>query len=176
MQKTLLLLGAGISLSLTTRPDRFFKILESTRKEWRALNERALREAIRKLYQSKLVDFKELGDGTAKITLTDKGKRRVVTFNLETMKIRRQPTWDRLWRIVIFDIPEYKKKARDALSARLKSIGMIALQKSVLVHPFNCKDEVEFLIELFDVRPFVRFIVAKEIDTALHLKKKFRLT
>lgn len=175
MEKVLLLLGAGITLSLTTRPDYFFKVIESAQKEWKKINERSLRNTIRKLYWSKLVDCRERSDGTVKMILSQTGKKKTLEFKLDTMKIKTPKRWDGLWRIIIFDIPEYKKKARDALSARLKTLGLIALQKSVFVYPHNCKDEVDFLIELFDLRPFVRFIVAKEIDNELHLKKKFYL-
>ncbi len=48
-------------------------------------------------------------------------------------------------------------------------------QKSVFISPFECKDEVNFVIEFFNLRPYVRFITATEIDNALHLKNQFGL-
>lgn len=59
-KKTLLLLSTGLALSLTRRPDYYFRIIKSASKEWRKINERSLRESIRKLYKSKIIDYKEL--------------------------------------------------------------------------------------------------------------------
>ncbi len=174
-QKILLLLATGLSLSLTRRPDYYFRILKSAKKEWQRINQRSLQEAIRKLYQSKMIDYKENDNGTVTLTLAEKGKKRVLVYNLEKMKIKRPKKWDGLWRIVMFDIPEYKKRGRDALALKMKELGLVPLQKSVFVYPYDCKDEVDFISEIFEVKPYVRYVIAKDIDVALDLKNKFRL-
>ncbi|KKS75321.1 MAG: hypothetical protein UV48_C0014G0004 [Candidatus Azambacteria bacterium GW2011_GWA2_42_9] len=43
-QKILLILLAGASLSLTRRPDHYFRILKSAAKEWRKINQRTLKK------------------------------------------------------------------------------------------------------------------------------------
>ena len=91
------------------------------------------------------------------------------------MLIPKPARWDRKWRIVIFDIPEYLKSTRDIMRARLKQIGMIELQKSVFVHPYPCEKEIEFLTEFYEVKPHVRLIIAESIDSEFHLKTKFKL-
>lgn len=175
-QKILVFLSAGVSLALTNRPDRFFRILKSAKKEWGKINSRSLREAIYNLYQSQMVDYRENNDGTVTMILTDNGKKKSLKYNLDKMGIKRPIKWDGFWRIVIFDIPEYKKQARNALGLKLRQLGFYSLQKSVYVHPFDCKDEIDFISEIFEVKPFVRFILAKDIDVALNLKNRFKLT
>lgn len=175
MQKILLLLEGGLAFTFYGRPGSLARASKGIAKEWSAINRRALREAIGKLYQSQLVDCKEKSDGTIELVLTKEGKKRCLMYNLDSMKIDRPSRWDGLWRIVIFDIPEYKKKARDALAQKLRTLGFYPMQKSVFVCPFSCKDEVDFLTELFDIRPFVRFIIAKETDIDLRLKDIFSL-
>ena len=175
MQKVLLLIEGGLILGLTTRPDTYFKILKKISKEWRNINERTLRKAIRKLWESQLIDYKENSDGTVSLILTDKGKKKHLQYNPDAMKILKPVRWDRLWRLVIFDIPEEKKKGRDALVAKLKDLGFYHLQKSVLIHPYECKNEVDFIVELFDLRPYVRFFIVKETDIELALKDRFGL-
>ncbi|HEY4519046.1 hypothetical protein A3A18_01795 [Candidatus Azambacteria bacterium RIFCSPLOWO2_01_FULL_44_84] len=172
-QKALILLSTGASLSLTRRPDRYFRIIGSAAKEWQKINQRSLHEAIKKLYQSKMIDCKDNGDGITLLTISDNGKNRILKYNIENLKIKKPKRWDGLWRIVIFDIPESKKKARDAVSGKLKAIGMMPIQKSVFICPYNCKDEIDFITEIFEITPFVRFITANEIDIALDLKRKF---
>jgi CRISPR-associated endonuclease Cas2 len=78
--------------------------------------------------------------------------------------------------VVLFDIPEEKRDARDSLRTRLFNLGFHELQKSVWVHPFECRDEVEFLIELGDIRPYVRFMRAHHLDNEAHIKKFFHLS
>lgn len=174
-QKVLLLLSAGLALSLTARPDYYFRVIESATKEWRKINQRSLREAIRRLYQSKMIDIKENKNDTATLILSDQGKKRALTFSIDRLKIQKLKTWDGLWRIVAFDIPENKKKVRNAFSLKLKNIGMLPLQDSVFISPYECRDEIEFIVEIFEIKSCVRFIMAKDIDIALDLKKRFEL-
>ena len=175
MQKALLLIEGGLVLGLTTRPDIYFKILKKISREWQNINERTLRKAIRKLYQSQLIDYKENNDGTVSLILTDKGKKKYLQYNPDAIKIPKPSRWDHLWRLVIFDIPEEKKKGRDALAAKLKGLGFYPVQKSVFIHPYECKNEVDFIVELFDLKSYVRFFIVKETDIELALKDRFRL-
>ena len=175
MQKALLLIEGGIILGLTRRPDKYFKIVKKISKEWQKINERALRTAIRKLYQSKLIDYKEKSDGAVSMTLTNNGKKKVVQFNLDLIEIKKPKRWDRLWRLVIFDIPEKERKGRNALSAKLKELGFYPLQRSVFIHPYECKNEIDFIVELFNLRPYVRLFTVKETDIELDLRNKFNL-
>ncbi len=175
MQKVLLILAGGLALGLSGRPDTYFRILKSIAKEWEGINQRQLREAIQNLYRSHLVDYKEDKDGTASLLLTNQGKERALRYNLDKMKIPRLSKWDGFWRVVIFDIPESKKQARDAFSFKIKQLGLYPLQKSVFIYPFECRDEMDFLIEMFDLRPHVRFLVVKDIDIELDLKRRFHL-
>jgi len=57
----------------------------------------------------------------------------------------------------------------------LNQLGFYEFQKSVFVHPYNCKDEIDYLIEFYNLRRFVRFVEADSIDNELHLKKYFHL-
>ena len=91
------------------------------------------------------------------------------------MSIKIPKQWDKKWRIVIFDIPEKLKKSREILRFQLKRLNFYELQKSVFVLPYSCKDEIEYIIEFYGIRRFVRFIVAESIDNELHLKKHFNL-
>ncbi|MBI2622975.1 MAG: CRISPR-associated endonuclease Cas2 [Candidatus Liptonbacteria bacterium] len=174
-RKVLLLLLAGISLGLAGSPHAQWKVLKELHQEWEKINRQSLERAIRSLYESKLVTRRRNKDGTLTMELSDAGKRRALTFNLATMKIARPPKWDGQWRIVLFDVPEEGKSIRDAFRAHLKRLGFYELQKSVFVHPFECRDEIDFIIELHDLRPHVRFIVAHSIDNAMHLKNIFNL-
>ena len=175
-RKILILLGAGLALGLTSRPDAYFKILKGAAKEWNLINERSLHEAIKKLYQSKMIDYKENKNGAVTMVLSEEGKRRILTYNLDNIEIKKPVRWDELWRVIIFDIPENLKKGRNALAAKLKQLGFYPMQKSVFIHPYECKDEIDFIVENFNLRPYVRYIVAKKTDIDLDLEHKFGIS
>lgn len=173
-KKILLLLLAGIALGFTYHPKRQWRILKATAKEWKRINEEKLRREIWGLYRSKLIKAKENPDGTFTYVLTDKGKMKVLTYHFKEMKIKREK-WDGKWRLVVFDIPEKLKIYRNALREKLKELGFYELQKSVFVFPYPCQDELDFIIEFFNLRKYVRCGVLESIDNELHLKKIFNL-
>jgi len=175
-QKILLILLAGASLSLTRRPDQYFRILKSATKEWQKINQRTLKKAISRLYKSQMIDYEEGKNGFITLVLAEKGKKRVLKFDLDDMKIKKPTIWDSFWRIVAFDIPEDKNKARKALVSKMKDLGFYPMQKSVFVYPYDCKNEIDFITEIFEVKPYVRYIIVKDIDVALDLKQRFNLS
>jgi len=114
-------------------------------------------------------------NGKTEFTLTKEGKEKLVSFNLEEMKIQKPKRWDKQWRIVVFDIPEEFKLNRKVFREKLIELGFKMIQKSVWVCPYPCEDEIDFLKEIYEIRPFVRVITAGKIDIFSDLVKKFNL-
>lgn len=110
------------------------------------------------------------------LSLTDEGKRKAGMFQLQEFKIPKSKKWDKKWRILIFDIPEKKRVGREALRGMIKRLQFYQLQKSVWVHPFNCRAEVSLLKDFFGFTDReVRFMVAEEIGSTEHVKQFFGL-
>jgi len=174
-KKILLLLAAGLALGLTRSPKKHWWILKQIPKEWKKVNRQTLERAINSLYTSHLIQEKDNKDGTTTMILSKNGKQKALQFDIEKMEIKKPVKWDRKWRIVMFDIPEKLKRLRDSLRIHFQEVGLIEFQKSVFVHPYPCNDEIEFILELYNARRYVRFIVAEEVDNELHLMKKFNL-
>jgi len=174
-QKILLLLMAGLAFGFSYTPQRQLKVLKGVSREWKKIKERELRKEIKMLYRNKWIKQKENPDGSHTLLLTDKGKLKVLTYHFEKIKIGRK-NWDGKWRIVVFDIPEKSRRGRDALRDKLKELGFYELQKSVFVFPYKCKNEIEFVIEFFNLRKYVRFGILETIDNEIHLKKFFELS
>jgi len=175
-QKILLTLVTGGILLLNPQSKYSWKLIKAAAEEWKGINERSLGRAVQRLHTSKDIRNMRNADGTIKITLSKSGKTKALIYNLDAIKIKTPKKWDGLWHVVMFDIPEHKKKGRDALAARLKLLGLRTLQKSVFVHPYECGDEINFIAELFQIRPYVRTMIAKGIDNELELKQKFELS
>jgi len=137
-------------------------------------DERKIARALERLKKNRLIILREQ-DGKFQVELTKKGKRKVEEIQFENMFIKKSSSWDGQWRVLIFDIPDKYKKARDALREKLQKIGFYQLQKSVWVHPYPCEKEIQFLCELFNIAPFVNIIQAGKIYDDVKLRKYFSL-
>lgn len=174
-KKILLLLCAGVSLALSKSPRKHIHILKQIPREWKRINRRALQEAIKDFYINKLVEFKDKEDGTVQVVLTEEGKRKTIRFNIDEMKLEKPAQWDKKWRIVLFDVPEKKRRARDILRDKLRELDFYEWQKSVFISPYPCLDEVEFIAEYFDIRPYIRYAEAFTVMNEAEIKHAFRI-
>ena len=174
-QKILLMLGAGVLLGFSYSPQRYFKILRAVIKEWHFIERRYLFQLIREFKMDRLVEYRESFNGETEITLTEQGKKVVLLFDLDKIKIQKPSVWDGKWRIVMFDIPEKKRNARDALRDKLKGLGFREFQRSVFIHPFPCDKEISFIVEVFEIRNCVRLAEVNKISNEAELLIKFNL-
>ena len=174
-KKALLLLLGGVSLSLSGSPATHWKVLGEMVMEWKELNRQAAERAVNSLYASKLVAVEENRDGVLTLILTEKGRKKALTYDLYRMKIAVPSKGDRKWRLVSFDVPVGKKPLRDSLRKHLLDLGFYEMQQSLFIHPFDCTEELEYLVELYDTRKYVRFFLVTEVDNELQLKKFFHL-
>lgn len=108
------------------------------------------------------------------LKITTKGKQRLARTNLNGIKIAKPKHWDRKWRLIFFDIPEKQKTGRDSLTRKLKDLGFYQLQRSVLVHPFPCREEIMTITAAYGLNRFVSYVETDHIDQQQLLIKKFR--
>jgi len=130
---------------------------------------------INEFYNDRLIEWQEKRDGTIKIVLTERGKLIAHQFDPDYLSIKKPPIWDKRWRIIIYDIPDKKKAVRDALRYKLNELGFKEWQKSVFIHPYPCQEEINFIVELFDVRPYVRYAELINPTNEAELKLYFKI-
>lgn len=174
-KKILLLLLAGLALGLTRSPKKQWWILNQIPKEWKKENRQALERAINSLYTSHLIKERGNRDGTTTLILSKDGKQKALKFNIDKIEIKKPTQWDEKWRVVMFDIPEKLRRLRNSLRFHFREIGLIELQKSVFVYPYPCHEEIEFIVEIYNARKYVRFLLVDKVDNELNLIKKFDL-
>ncbi|MEK7460114.1 MAG: hypothetical protein AAB628_01020 [Patescibacteria group bacterium] len=129
-------------------------------------------QSVRGLQKNKMVRIVNR-KGYDVVEITAFGKKKVLEYDLENMHLDKKKKWDGRWSIVMFDIPQTKKRVRDAISFKIKDIGMYPIQKSVFVFPHPCKDEIDFVGEVFGVRKNIIYIEALHIDGAEKVKRHF---
>ena len=174
-KKILLLLSAGVALSFAGTLGRQWRIIEDLPREWKKINRQYLYRIVREFRDRELVSAKENKDGTMSVFLTEKGRERVLTFDDTKMRIEKPVRWDGKWHVVLFDIPEKHKRAREALRFKLRELGFHQWQKSVFVHPYPCREQVDFISAFFNVRTYVRCAVMYDITNEAELCLCFNL-
>lgn len=109
------------------------------------------------------------------LLVTKKGTLRLRQAEFENLQIPAQIAWDKQWRIVFFDIPEHLRAGRRQLISKLKLLGFIQLQRSVWVHPFPCRNEIELIASTYNVQRYVSYIEASSIDNQIALENRFNI-
>jgi DNA-binding transcriptional regulator PaaX len=99
---------------------------------------------------------------------------RALRYQFNNLIIKRPQRWDKKWRIVLFDIPEEKRKIRDALRKKLKNLGFLEFQKSVFIFPYPCSNEINFVVNFFDIHNYVYYLEAP-ISSDFDFREYFKL-
>lgn len=170
----LLLLAGGAFLAVSVVAPGVLVGLKTLGPQWEKYKKRKLKESLKKLHRRKLVGFAREGEKMV-VKLTDKGRTKALKYKLDDLKIKKPKRWDGKWWVIIFDIPEKKKLAREAFRTILKRLGFYRWQRSVFVYPFSCYDEIDFVRSLLEIRPFVKILVVEELEDGFFLKRKFSL-
>ncbi len=131
--------------------------LEKDRKEWEKFNSWRLRQVIKRLHKEKVVEVKH-----GEVKITDKGRQKLIRFELDIMEIKRKT--DGKWRLIIYDISEFKKWQRELFRETLKRLKLYRLQDSVYLTPFVCEDEIEYLRQTFDVGKEVHVLKVSKLE------------
>ena len=173
-EKIILLLSTGASLGFSYNTYQQYRILKTLGREWRKINRNELRREVRSLYRSKVVKEKKNPDGSFTFVLSKKGELKALTYHFDNIKIK-DKIWDKKWRVVFFDIPEKYRWGRNALRKKLKELGFYEFQKSVFVFPYECEDEIDFIIEYYEIRKYVRYGIFEYVDNDVYLKSYFKL-
>ncbi|MBI2607929.1 MAG: hypothetical protein HYW51_03845 [Candidatus Doudnabacteria bacterium] len=169
----LLALGlAGVIVVAAAAPNLFaafgrFGDFSKTRKD-------NFKRSLEKLKKDGLVSMSYEGNKIV-MKLTKNGKEKILKYQVDDLKIEKPKRWDKLWRIVIFDVPVSLNSARLAFTSKLRELGFKYLQKSVWVCPYPCEDEVDFIAEYYRVRKYTRLLICQEMDRKNELEKMFNI-
>src|SRR3989338_3399015 len=120
------------------------------------------RVAINRLRRQRFIEYGAAGERNT-VQLTSAGKRRILQYDFERLRLDSSLRWDGVWRLVMFDIPEAQKRARDAVSKKLNQLGFYQLQRSVLVHYMACREEIEFIQSFFMLGGLITYIEAHSL-------------
>lgn len=168
-----LALSGGILATVLIAPNAVQALDKPTRKYLQHLDKRARERKLKKL--AAYMKYKGLIKGNYEhgLNITDKGRERLKRAAFDNLSIQKPKKWDKNWRIVFYDIPEEKKIARNALSLKLRQTGFQQLQRSVWVHPFPCRQEIEIIALNHEVERYITYIETTHIDKQKALIERF---
>lgn len=142
--------GLKITLDLIEVP---YKISPTFQKK----DKHNIRRAIRRLQEKDLIKL-----GGDRLALTDKGKKLQQQLHIEILQIKNK-SWDGMWRVVAYDIPNIKNKERDYFRNVLKRMDFWQIQKSMWILPYECKEEVAVIALSLGLSPYVIFLKTDHI-------------
>lgn len=115
----------------------------------------SLEETIRRLRKNGLIEQERSQEGATALRLTELGK--------DFLGVK-EP-WDGKYRIVIWDIPERKRRLRDLFRRKLKEWSFKNWQKSVWVSKRNVTDKLRNLIRELEMEEWI--VVIESDDPSL---------
>ena len=106
--------------------------------------------------------------------ITEKGER---MLQLEAAKatIAKKRKWDRRWRVVIFDIPERRRRTRVNLRRFMEEYGFVRLQDSVWIYPHDCEDLIALAKANLRIGADVLYMIVERLERDKHLREHFGL-
>ncbi|MDP3726744.1 MAG: hypothetical protein Q8Q96_00320 [bacterium] len=155
-------LAAGGIILATPAIPALPMILAHTYKAWKEISSRDLGRIIKRLEKQEMIAIREK-DGKTLIEITEKGRKRLLKYDFENIKLKAKKR-DGKWRLIIFDIPEGKKSARDVFRRKLLQMDCIRMQDSVFASAFPCRDEIDFLCHFLEISDFVTLVVLDKIE------------
>lgn len=134
-----------------------------------------INEKVSELLKKGLIEYHKNNKGVNCLRLTDKGKDELKRYALQDLVIKKPWRWDKKYRVIIFDIKEFKRRTRDGLRKWLEHLGFIRLQNSVWVYPYECREVIILLKSNFHIGKEVIYMTVDSIENDKWLKAEFGL-
>lgn len=114
--------------------------------------------SVHRLRRLKLIEILPKGNELL-ACITEKGVAALNRYKILHLSLKAS-SWDKKWRIVLFDIPEYQKINRDRLVRKLKQLGFMMLKGGVFLHYLPCTHEIEEIANQLKIEKRVTLIEA----------------
>lgn len=110
-----------------------------------------------------------------KARLTPKGERFAALLGEGRLAPKKPRTWDGKWRVLIFDIPEPRKRTRAQIRTTLNQLGFKRLQDSVWVYPYDCEDLITLMKVDFKLGKDLLYMIVDKLEHDKPLRQHFKL-
>ena len=130
------------------------------RKYRKDINKRSFNQLIYHLKKNNYIKVKNLENKKA-IMLTKEGFNKALkaSFKIQETKKRK----DGKWIMIVFDIPQKNRRARNLLRSILKNLGYKMFQQSVWVTPYDVSEKTERLLQAYFLDRYVKIFLIEEL-------------
>lgn len=139
---------------------------------WKRFNIPYLKRTLHRLESQKLIKIENTGT-YQQIEITRIGKRKILRFALDELIVEKPSHWDKKWRLIAYDIPQYRKKIGEVFHEYLNIWGFYPFQKSVYLHAYPCKDQIAFLREYLGIGEYVRILEVSYLENDSEFREFF---
>lgn len=115
----------------------------------------------------------ETKGGKAYARITESGRRALLLRGEWLAQRATKKRWDRRWRVIIFDIPERRRKVRDDLRTMMRRFGFYRLQDSVWVYPHDCEDVISLAKAELKTGFSVLYLIVEKMEGDRYLKQHY---
>ncbi|MEK7660174.1 MAG: hypothetical protein AAB343_03160 [Patescibacteria group bacterium] len=175
-EKILLCLNAGFELSVTHSANKQRYILRTLPIELKRIDRRYITRSLRALEKEGLVQRRSTTQDGMRIELSAYAKQQLGALELRRLSTVRPTKWDQKWRLLIYDVPEDRKRGRDAIRYELRNMGFVELQHSVWIFPFDVTDILLLIRELYDLKSELIVLTADRFDGDHIYQKHFDIS
>jgi DNA-binding transcriptional regulator PaaX len=162
------IIGLFAMIAIAPNALLMFKGLTKKRK---TIEETNIKRRIKRLVEKDIIYLS--GD---KVKLTKKGKELIRLIQAEDIvKISKPKKWDKLWRLVSYDVPNYKNHERDYFRRKLKELNFVQIQKSLWAMPYECREEIAVISQNLGISPFVVYMQTDHLPLEYKLLRRFNI-
>lgn len=139
-------------------------------------NRRKSKRINEQIKNSGYFNIKKISDNKYAIKLSNKGKLLNNLNEFYDFQIRPTTKWNKKWHIIMFDIPEAHRSTRDIIRTKIESLGMVLIQNSVYVYPYDVSEFVNITRLVFP--HITKHLLSAElvkIDGEVQLLKAFKV-
>lgn len=131
--------------------------------------------AVSRLKAKGEIEFLEM-DGKKYARLTARGEK-TLAYEREKLRLKDEKPrrWDRRYRLIIFDVPEKRRRVRERLRMVMRDIGFLRIQDSAWVFPYDCEEFVALLKADLHIGKDVLYAVIEEIENDSVIRRHFNL-
>lgn len=174
------LIGAGLMMITDLYPSNIVRMATPFIKDleayecWKRFNIPYLKRTVKRMEKAKIIEITE-EKGKQVIKITSKGRIRILKNAIDDLVIEKPAFWDGKWWLVSYDLPENMGNLRDGIRKYLLFLGFFPIHKSVYLHAYPCKEQIEFLRDYYGIGEYLTIFKIDWIENDKAFKEYFDL-
>ena len=129
-------------------------------------HQKSRRKFAQLIYKAKIRGYIKIKNlkGKKAMMLTREGIGKALRANFAMEDKKKRP--DGKWLMIMFDIPQSHKKARELMRSVLGNLGYKMLQQSVWVCAYDIQEKTEKLLQFYSLEEYVKIFLIEDVSVS----------